>query len=570
MMLHTTWYIPFIVCCCITHIETAFTPSQQSTYTSWRSYIDSFLAVSNAKTTLDSLIEALKLTYLTTNRQFERHMITDSTWNSSSKRPLTRVPPFGKRELSMSLDSGVDIEHFIEYCITVDPVFYINVTFTKLRLFTFVSGCDGENLTVTHYNKETLQQDVYCGHLPQWTQLIANNTVTITYTSSLPQLMCTGDHRKPLIHFTYQVIHMYMIDKSHTDVPYRLNVMEIMGLGAKEHQRLTMTMRKTQHFVITSVYPAGLQAISERLADISQIWFSLKVNYDQVATIIARSRDIVLKKDLQVRNVNMVYYDGPHYRGFPPIEVKKYFQHVFASSMSITLKMFGDINLLPASEYTDVLLIFYGHRKTGIPYSKLSLTEDELDVNVWLTADHKACRTLQPVMMLCALQVTTKEGRFLQASLQNYSGDMFDHASCVYKGVVLYEMLKSYERHSRPSHIHKIIPRTVLCKEIIAKNIIYKSESLTLGKASKQEEQRPCFFEQTLPNRFVSSTDSIMIMFYRYTPEGFGMQDISVHLKVSVVTCQGLTLPCSVISSQLEKNPTRKDSLANYATWVSL
>ena len=166
-------------------------------------------------TTTNDLADTMKLLSMTTARQLAIHVNNELMWKTiAQKYSFPQAPPFGKVKVQTSVDSKDTILKCIEININVNEAFYINITFTHFHLYTSISGCHEEKLTMTHVNNNNIHQDVYCGHLPQWTQLIANNTVTITYTSSLPAVMCTDDNRKPGIHFAYQVINMDIIDES--------------------------------------------------------------------------------------------------------------------------------------------------------------------------------------------------------------------------------------------------------------------------------------------------------------------------------------------------------------------
>ena len=525
---------------------------------SWKYYIKSFIAETIVRSARHALTDTHQLMFLTTKGQIERHVNGDLMLATTTER---FAHPLGRVKFVLSHEYQKEMVKLAG--IVLNEAFYINITFTHFHLYRSVSGCDVEKLIVTHTNKNTINRDEYCGHLPQWTQLIASNTVTICYSSSLPQLMCSNTTRKADIDFTYQIVHKDIIDESSTDIPYRLDFRQIKE-NKYYNREMNIHIQKPKIFSI-STNPAGLHAFFQRLADIVQIWVSVKVNYHEIATIIPRRMSSRLH--LPDFHDNMYYYDGPHYHGFNRIYMSK--SHVIsASSMSMTVRIFAKIDKPQFDRFTGARLTFYGIPKRGIPYHTLHLTGSEKNVNVWLTSESKACREFKSVMVLCALHVFTQKGRFIETALQKFPTITFDYPDCVYKGVVMYEWDNSPTRGKRPSHIHDIIPITVMCKDTMFKQVIYNRRNVTSGEPDSSGNKESCFSEQVLQNKFISSTNSILVMFYHYTPQGYSATDLSVHLRISVVTCQGLTLPCSVMSPIAEQSATDKITLRNYANWV--
>ena len=222
------------------------------------------------------------------------------------------------------------------------------------------------------------------------------------------------------------------------------------------------------------------------------------------------------------------------------------------------------------SGLTDVILLYKGHSTPGLPHDKLDLEGHERNMHVLLTPKHQACRQLKSVMMLCALQVTTPKGSFIEVSLTKFTKAIFDYpAACIYRGMVFYESKNSHELYMPPSDIHNVIPITLICKNTLSMKISYTRSRYRSVDTLVYGRKEFCFSEQALQNQFISSTDSIMVMFYHYTPQGYSTKDLFIHLNISVVTCQGLTLPCPVMSTNAKASASNESGLENYMTLVS-
>ena len=185
-----------------------------------------------------------------------------------------------------------------------------------------------------------------------------------------------------------------------TDVPQLILLQKINN---NDNHRMKIQPQNSKYMLKVSTVPDGL-VFSQRLADINQIWLTLKANYHERLIIIARFPQNVQKevKDLQG---HLVYYDGPHYKGFQEIQFPENTDSIIASSMSMTIRIVADMDEVKDSGLTDVILLYKGLSTPGLPHDKLDLEGHERNMHVLLTPKHQACRQLKSVMMLCAFKL---------------------------------------------------------------------------------------------------------------------------------------------------------------------
>ena len=372
---------------------------------------------------------------------------------------------------------------------------------------------------MTYIDNDKKRTKELCGHLPPWTQFIANNALSVIYTLHRPANICNGHSWISHITLSYMIIDLGSIAGSYTTAPQALvinNPTPELGFRISLND-MTLHRSRLQGIAMTSLF--------------------IVANYQNVVHVTTpRSRD---------KQVSVRCFDGPNAFIFP--ELPTVGQNMQSSAMAMTLVVTLDNDLFRNKRITNRLVFKFeelNNTLVELHYFEISDNKELLQIEF----SQRSTLCTEGSVLMCAIQVLAPYESFVTASINRLNLGKPDFSSCDYSALVIREGFQSPTLpttlgESTELGIHQFAPIYKVCNKVIGKGWANNADHKPRATYNKD---RHCYKEQLALDDYTSITNYIIVVFYQYITPGMDVDYINIKLQLSLSTCQGFPFSCPV------------------------
>ena len=399
-----------------------------------------------------------------------RHCLYKWSWEA-----VTEMSPCGERNFNLSSRTPLLYPSRVSlWKLEVPDPFKINLTFIRFQLLTSQGQCEIERLDIKYGD----ESKTYCGHRKTWSHIIPTYTTSLIYTGHTA-LVNTVQYRmgEIRIRVRYQVVNF--IDTRGQD-EYWLSLQGI----ARYHDQFQIDhshgswLNRWQF-----AYPQAAPGL----------YFKGTLTYN-IIVMVDYTRRVVGKVLGNVDPcVDVTLYAGPHSHSPTLTQTHQYPTFV---SLAVIVHKLSDLNCnlnspKISSKYQFKVILY-------TPVKTIHVGEATLQN---LLPDANYCTQTGEGGAICDVFLEAPEHMYVEVSVKSLDWAGANPQGCLYKGIVIIDERRAKHLYNslRVLAIDFLMPLVILCDQSLNQN----SETFEI-----------------LPQRFVSTTRRIRILFYHYHMTG--------------------------------------------------
>ena len=495
----------------------------------WRVYINSLMRSGFASTDHKSMVKDVQFLYggVDVNSRPCYTEYKEAHAYRGSSRIDRKRHPCSYDSITMSTEHRNNL-YFLVFDIQVSPEFYLNLTFHQFNLLSGFRGCLDEMVVLIWWEGSKREREVQCGHRPAWTTLFTNHTLQVKYFSTLNDRICENcTVASSNLFFSYQVVPRGAFSRVHTNRPRGLQLV-------KQQSEFTIVANeRTSRF-------GGLYSLFRKYI----FYMNFHITGSQLHTISVDTRGGNYSN-------GPVYFDGPHTKGFPKIDITSDTVKIQSTGMYLSLQIEN------RNTQEEHIITFSSTNTIETAQVEVHISHDSPDKQYTFPVDSSACHNW-PHLVMCMVKVSAPISHFVKFTITEANMDIPDYFQCIYRSLIIWETNRlniTGENYSLNKHdIDHASPVIRFCNKVLMRPFHDKilhgdtKNRRTPGYQDNPSSMENCAEHKLPQNTYSSSTNQVTLLYYMYRPYGMSIASFNATVRMSLTRCQGMTLQCLVTS----------------------